>query len=115
MTSPRGVMPKSHPVAIRLNASQYAAIQRLSLRLGINISNILRLALARFIEEEMVWGALLPARNPGGAEMTTALVDPDPLCRNCGHPQSDHQDGTCEGGGGCGQSCPCKKFKPAKA
>jgi len=45
-------MPKSHPLTIRLNATQYAAVRRLSVRLAISISDILRLALARFIEEE---------------------------------------------------------------
>jgi len=46
------VVPKSHPFTIRLNATQYAAVRRLSLRLAISVSDILRLALARFVEEE---------------------------------------------------------------
>jgi predicted transcriptional regulator len=45
-------MPKSHALTIRLSAAQYTAVQRLSLHFGINITNILRMALARFIEEE---------------------------------------------------------------
>jgi hypothetical protein len=45
-------MGKTHPFTVRLNSAQYAAIVRLSQRLGVSITNIVRLALARFIEEE---------------------------------------------------------------
>lgn len=45
-------MGKSHPFTLRLSSAQYAAVVRLSQKLGISITNIVRLALARFIEEE---------------------------------------------------------------
>ena len=36
------------------------------------------------------------------------------LCANCGHPRSEHEGQRCQGGGGCGQQCPCRKFVPVK-
>jgi antitoxin component of RelBE/YafQ-DinJ toxin-antitoxin module len=45
-------MGKVHPFTVRLNTAQYAAVIRLSQKLGLSITSIVRLALARFIDEE---------------------------------------------------------------
>jgi antitoxin component of RelBE/YafQ-DinJ toxin-antitoxin module len=55
-------MGKIHPFTVRLSSAQYAAVSRISQKLGISVTNIVRLALARFIEEENHPAASRPSR-----------------------------------------------------